>query len=129
MNDYEHIARKRFGQNFLHDRGVIDNILRAIAPSAGEHIVEIGPGQGALTWPLLDRIGELTVIEIDRDLIPRLQAEAHKHGVLRMVEADVLTVDFTALAAGKHDASGRQSAVQHFVADPVPRTGPRRSHS
>ena len=101
MNDHAHVARKRFGQNFLHDRGVIDNILRAIAPSAGECIVEIGPGQGALTWPLLDRIGELTVIEIDRDLIPRLQAEAHKHGVLRMVEADVLTVDFTALAAGK----------------------------
>ncbi|HWT14171.1 MAG TPA: 16S rRNA (adenine(1518)-N(6)/adenine(1519)-N(6))-dimethyltransferase RsmA [Patescibacteria group bacterium] len=100
MNDSPHIARKRFGQNFLHERGIIDRILRAIDPQPGERIVEIGPGQGALTWPLLDRIKTLTAIEIDRDLIPRLQAEAPKHGELQIVEADVLTVDFTALAAG-----------------------------
>jgi 16S rRNA (adenine1518-N6/adenine1519-N6)-dimethyltransferase len=100
MNDSPHIARKRFGQNFLHERGVIERILRAIDPKPGERIVEIGPGQGALTWPLLDRIKTLTAIEIDRDLIPRLRAEAPRHGELSIVEADVLTVDFTALAAG-----------------------------
>ena len=100
MNEPAHVARKRFGQNFLHERGVIDKILRAIDPQPDERLIEIGPGQGALTWPLLDRIKTLTAIEIDRDLIPRLQAEAPKHGTLRIVEADVLTVDFTALAAG-----------------------------
>jgi 16S rRNA (adenine1518-N6/adenine1519-N6)-dimethyltransferase len=100
MNVAPHIARKRFGQNFLHERGIIERILRAIDARPGERIIEIGPGQGALTWPLLDRIKSLTAIEIDRDLIPRLQAEAPKHGELTIVEADVLTVDFTALAAG-----------------------------
>lgn len=100
MNELPHVARKRFGQNFLHERGIIERILRAVDPQAGERIIEIGPGQGALTWPLLDRVGTLTAIEIDRDLIPRLHAEAPKHGVLRIVEADVLVVDFTALAEG-----------------------------
>jgi 16S rRNA (adenine1518-N6/adenine1519-N6)-dimethyltransferase len=100
MNDAPHIARKRFGQNFLHERGIIERIVRAIDPQPGERIVEIGPGQGALTWPLLDRQKLLTAIEIDRDLIPRLQATAPRHGELRIVEADVLTVDFTALADG-----------------------------
>jgi len=100
MNDRAHIARKRFGQNFLHDRSIIDKIVRAIAPKDGERIIEIGPGQGALTWPLLEQIKSLTVIELDRDLIPRLQAEAAKHGALEIIEADVLSVDFTALAAG-----------------------------
>ena len=78
MNDYAHVARKRFGQNFLHERGVIDKIVRAIAPKDGERIIEIGPGQGALTWPLLEQIKSLTAIELDRDLIPRLLAEAPK---------------------------------------------------
>ncbi len=100
MNDYAHVARKRFGQNFLHERGVIDKIVRAIAPKDGERIIEIGPGQGALTWPLLEQIKSLTAIELDRDLIPRLQAEASKHGELKIIEADVLSVDFTAVAAG-----------------------------
>ena len=101
MNASPHVARKRFGQNFLHERGIIERILRAIDPQPGERIIEIGPGQGALTWPLLDRIKILTAIEIDRDLIPRLGAEAPKHGELSIVEADVLSVDFTALAAGE----------------------------
>ncbi len=100
MIETPHIARKRFGQNFLHERGIIERILRAIDPRAGERIIEIGPGQGALTWPLLDRLKALAAIEIDRDLIPRLHAEAAKHGDLQIIEADVLSVDFTALAEG-----------------------------
>lgn len=91
-----HIARKRFGQHFLVDHGVIDAIVRAIAPKPGEALVEIGPGLGALTQPLLERGGALTVIELDRDLAARWRERA---GVT-VIEADALKVDFAALAAG-----------------------------
>ena len=91
-------AKKHLGQNFLHERGVIERIVQAIDPRPGDAIVEIGPGQGALTFPLLDRHGALTAIEFDRDLHAPLQAAAHGHGELRLVEGDVLGVDFTALA-------------------------------
>ncbi len=100
MSEGRHIARKRFGQNFLHDRGIVDRIIRGISPQAGDEIVEIGPGQGALTYPLLLSIGRMRAIEIDRDLIPRLRSIAPKYGILDIIEADVLTVDFTELAAG-----------------------------
>jgi 16S rRNA (adenine1518-N6/adenine1519-N6)-dimethyltransferase len=90
----KHIARKRFGQHFLSDAGTIDAIVAAIAPQAGEPMVEIGPGLAALTQPLVERVGRLTVIELDRDLAARLRA----HGQLDVVESDVLKVDFTALA-------------------------------
>ena len=73
MND-RHIHKKRFGQHFLHDAQVLARIVQAIAPKPGEHVVEIGPGDGALTLPLLRALGRLTVIELDRDLIPRLHA-------------------------------------------------------
>lgn len=89
-----HTARKRFGQHFLVDDGVIAAIVRAIDPRPGEAIVEIGPGLGALTQPLLERCGALTVVELDRDLAARLR----KRAGLEVVEADVLTVDFAALA-------------------------------
>ena len=92
--------RKRFGQHFLHDRQVIDRIIGALAPLASDTIVEIGPGAGALTYPLLDRLGHLVAIELDRDLVPVLRQRSAAHGELRLIEADVLTVDFTALAAG-----------------------------
>lgn len=98
--DAPHVPRKRFGQHFLHQRGVIDRILFALDPKPGERIVEIGPGEGALTLPLLARTGALTAIEIDRDLIPRLRAAAAGVGRLSIVEADALTVDLTALADG-----------------------------
>lgn len=91
-------AKKHLGQNFLHERGVIERIVQAIDPKPGEAIVEIGPGQGALTFPLLDRHGMLTAIEFDRDLHAPLQAAARGHGGLRLIEGDVLGVDFTALA-------------------------------
>jgi 16S rRNA (adenine1518-N6/adenine1519-N6)-dimethyltransferase len=92
-------AKKHLGQNFLHEKGVIARIVQAIDPKPGDAIVEIGPGQGALTFPLLDRHGAITAIEFDRDLHAPLQAAARAHGALRLVEGDVLGVDFTALAA------------------------------
>jgi 16S rRNA (adenine1518-N6/adenine1519-N6)-dimethyltransferase len=90
----KHQARKRFGQHFLADAGVIGGIVREIDPRAGQAMVEIGPGLAALTQPLVERVGRLTVIELDRDLAARLR----KHPQLDVVEADVLNVDFTALA-------------------------------
>jgi 16S rRNA (adenine1518-N6/adenine1519-N6)-dimethyltransferase len=91
-------AKKHLGQNFLHERGVIERIVQAIDPKPGDAIVEIGPGQGALTFPLLDRHGALTAIEFDRDLHAPLQAAAREHGELKLIEGNVLGVDFTALA-------------------------------
>ena len=90
----KHQARKRFGQHFLTDTFVIEQIVSAIAPSAGEQMVEIGPGLAALTQPLVERLGKLTVIELDRDLVLRLQA----HAQLNVIASDVLRVDFTELA-------------------------------
>jgi 16S rRNA (adenine1518-N6/adenine1519-N6)-dimethyltransferase len=89
----EHRARKRFGQHFLVDSTVIDRIVRVINPKPGQALVEIGPGLGAMTQPLLERAGSLTVIELDRDLAARLR----KQPLLQVVEADVLTVDFAGL--------------------------------
>ena len=90
----KHQPRKRFGQHFLTDTFVIEQIVSAIAPIAGEQMVEIGPGLAALTQPLVERLGKLTVIELDRDLVLRLQA----HPQLYVIASDVLRVDFTELA-------------------------------
>jgi 16S rRNA (adenine1518-N6/adenine1519-N6)-dimethyltransferase len=90
----KHVARKRFGQHFLADPAIVDAIVRAIAPKPRDAMVEIGPGLAALTQPLVERLGRLHVIELDRDLAARLRA----HPQLHVVEADVLTVDFTRLA-------------------------------
>jgi 16S rRNA (adenine1518-N6/adenine1519-N6)-dimethyltransferase len=91
----KHIARKRFGQHFLSDAGIIDAIVREIAPQPGQPMVEIGPGLAALTQPLVERLGKLTVIELDRDLAARLRS----HGQLNVIESDVLKVDFAQVAA------------------------------
>jgi len=89
-----HVARKRFGQHFLADDGVLDRIVSAIDPRPGQAVVEIGPGLGALTGPLRERCERLTVIELDRDLAQRLRRDDR----LTVIEADVLRVDFSALA-------------------------------
>lgn len=94
-------AKKHLGQHFLHERGIIDKIVQAVDPKPGDRLVEIGPGQGAITFPLLDRHGELTVIEFDRDLIFPLTEAARAHGTLEVIHRDVLSVDFTALTGGE----------------------------
>lgn len=90
--------KKSLGQNFLHERGVVDRIVLAVNPQPGERLVEIGPGQGAMTFPLLKRHGALTAIEFDRDLLEPLTLQAAAHGALELIHANVLDVDFTALA-------------------------------
>ena len=90
----KHIPRKRFGQHFLTDRGIIEDIVQVIAPKPGQAMVEIGPGLGAMTQPLVERLGHLTVIELDRDLAAQLRARPN----LTVIEADVLRVDFAQLA-------------------------------
>jgi len=90
----KHIPRKRFGQHFLADGGIIEAIVDAIDPQPGQAMVEIGPGLAALTQPLVERLGHLTVIELDRDLAQRL----HSHSQLQVIESDVLRVDFAQLA-------------------------------
>ena len=94
----KHVARKRFGQHFLSDGGIIDAIVQAIDPQPGEPMVEIGPGLAALTQPLVERLGQLTVIELDRDLAVRLRTRSN----LKVVESDVLKVDFAQLAQDMH---------------------------
>ena len=96
-----HRARKRFGQHFLHEPGVIARIVRAVAPKPGDALVEIGPGLGALTVPLLQAAGALTVIELDRDVVPHLRAACGDSPALEVVQADALRVDYTKLAAGR----------------------------
>lgn len=102
MNE-THQAKKRFGQNFLHDPQVIARILRAIHPQPGEALVEIGPGLGALTVPLLEKVvaggGTLNVVEIDRDVIPHLLDATGHSTALQITQADALTVDYRRFAA------------------------------
>ncbi|MBE0403620.1 16S rRNA (adenine(1518)-N(6)/adenine(1519)-N(6))-dimethyltransferase RsmA [Halomonas citrativorans] len=93
----QHRARKRFGQNFLRDLGIISRIVRSIGPREGDRLVEIGPGQGALTAPLLEAAGKLEVIELDRDLIPGLRVQFFNYPDFIIHEGDVLKFDFAAL--------------------------------
>jgi len=92
-----HRPRKRFGQHFLRDSEVLRRIVAAIDPQPGERLVEIGPGLGALTAPLLAAVGELDVVELDRDLLEPLRARCAGRGRLRIHQADALTFDFAAL--------------------------------
>jgi len=93
-----HHPRKRFGQHFLHDQSVIAKIITAIAPQTGQHIVEIGPGLGAITLPLLERCQKLRVVEIDRDAASELSRRAGTSSGLEIIVADALRTDFCALA-------------------------------
>ncbi|HAT9262101.1 TPA: 16S rRNA (adenine(1518)-N(6)/adenine(1519)-N(6))-dimethyltransferase, partial [Legionella pneumophila subsp. pneumophila] len=89
-----HSPRKRFGQNFLQDKYIINEILRAINPLADDNMLEIGPGLGALTQPLLQKLSRLTAIEIDTDLQSYLTCLLASQGKLNLIPADALTVDF-----------------------------------
>ena len=102
MNSKKHLghtARKRFGQNFLHDNHVIQNIVAAIYPQKGQFLVEIGPGLGALTEPVGEQVEHLTVVELDRDLAERLRHHPFLHQKLRVIETDAMQFDFGALYA------------------------------
>lgn len=92
-----HVARKRFGQHFLHDKLIIQRIVDAITPTPEQHLVEIGPGQGALTLPVLKKTGKLDVIELDRDLIPILKNRCKEKGELTIHQADALEFDYNQL--------------------------------
>jgi len=95
----KHRARKRFGQNFLNDSQIIARIVNAIAPAPDDLMVEIGPGQAALTAPLLQKLQRLKVVEIDRNLVAMLRQRPPPGGELEIIEADALTLDFADLAA------------------------------
>lgn len=96
-----HRPRKRFGQNFLRNDRIIHDIVAAIAPRPGQHLVEIGPGQGALTRPLLDAGTTLDVVELDRDLLPGLEALTTERQRFRIWHLDALELDLVRLAAGE----------------------------
>ena len=96
-----HIPRKRFGQHFLCDQSVIQRIVSALNPRPNDHLIEIGPGQGALTLPVIKQHKFLEVVELDRDLIPELHDRVRHAGELKVYEADVLAFDFNTV---KNDA-------------------------
>jgi len=103
MNDKTHLghtARKRFGQNFLHDDYIIDSIVAAIAPQAEDNIVEIGPGLGALTEPVARKVNCLNVVELDRDLAARLEKHPTLQDKLKITQADAMRFDFSELVQG-----------------------------
>jgi 16S rRNA (adenine1518-N6/adenine1519-N6)-dimethyltransferase len=99
MADYKHKPRKRFGQNFLTDRNIVGKIVSAIAPRPGDNLVEIGPGLGAMTRPLLERAQRMQAVELDRNLIPQLVENCRGAGELIVHEADALEFDFSTLGA------------------------------
>lgn len=99
MTSFNAPAKKQLGQHFLHDRNIIARIIQAVDPKPGDHLVEIGPGQGAITFPLLECGRKLTVIEFDRDLITPLSKAAMGIGELTIIHKDVLQVDFGKLGS------------------------------
>jgi 16S rRNA (adenine1518-N6/adenine1519-N6)-dimethyltransferase len=112
--------KKSFGQHFLHEKRYIERIVGAIAPRPEDCVVEIGPGEGALTLPLLAAAGRLTAIELDTDLIPGLSARASAVGAFEVIHADVLGVDFTALAAKLGAARLRLAGnLPYYISSPI----------
>ncbi len=103
-SDLQHRARKRFGQNFLNDHNIIQKIVLSIGPKANDHLVEIGPGKGAITELLADASERLDVIELDRDLVPWLRMKFEKHPGFELHQADALKFDFASLVTEKDKA-------------------------
>lgn len=101
-NESQHRARKRFGQNFLVDHGIIREIVRAIHPQLEDRLVEIGPGKGAITALLADECSHLSVIELDRDLVPWLKVKFEQHPDFQLFQADALSFDFAQLVTPDH---------------------------
>mgnify|MGYP000179457576 CR=1 FL=1 len=104
-----HTPRKRFGQNFLTDTGIIDKIVRSIAPKPSDNLVEIGPGQGAITIPLLALCPAFNVIELDRDLVARLTTLQEQYPGLTINQGDALAFDFSALALPSEASENKKS--------------------
>ena len=115
MTTFSEPAKKHLGQHFLHERPVVEKIVLAVDPQPGDRLVEIGPGQGAITFPLLRRHGSLTAIEFDRDLLAPLAAAAEGVGNLTLLPGDVLGVDFTALAGPAAGEPGGADGVIRLV--------------
>jgi len=107
-----HTPRKRFGQNFLHDQGVIYNIISSIQAKPDEHWVEIGPGLGALTEPLLKQGIRLDVVELDRDLVVLLKEKFSQYDKLQIHSADALRFDFSELLTSSGEASERREKLR-----------------
>ena len=121
MQDFEtdgHRARKRFGQNFLSDPNIIRKIIDAIRPQPGELMVEIGPGLGAMTAPLIERLGHLHVVEIDRDLIARLH-ETYVPAQITVHEGDALKFDFGSLCAGGDQSLRIVGNLPYNISTPI----------
>ena len=110
-----HAPRKRFGQHFLTDSAITEAIVAAIDPKPGQALVEIGPGLGAMTEPLLARSERLTVVELDRDLAARLR----RNPALEVIEADVLNVDFGGLAAARQQPLRIVGNLPYNISTPI----------
>ncbi|MDH5433602.1 MAG: 16S rRNA (adenine(1518)-N(6)/adenine(1519)-N(6))-dimethyltransferase RsmA [Gammaproteobacteria bacterium] len=100
FNPYTHQAKKRFGQNFLKDGRIINQIVQSIQPADGDQILEIGPGLGAITREILPLVGKMTVIELDREIIPKLKYNCDGLGELKILQQDALKTNFNDLANG-----------------------------
>ncbi|KFN49293.1 16S rRNA (adenine(1518)-N(6)/adenine(1519)-N(6))-dimethyltransferase RsmA [Arenimonas composti] len=118
MSGFKAPPKKNLGQHFLADRSYVERIVLAVNPQPGERLVEIGPGQGAITFPLLRKHGELTVIEFDRDLITPLMEASEGVGRLTVIHKDVLQVDFTKLA-GDEGALRLVGNLPYNISSPI----------
>ncbi len=115
----EHKARKRFGQNFLTDQGVINGIVRAISPRKEDLLVEIGPGKGAITELLADQCDHLRVIELDRDLVPWLKVKFEKHPDFQLFQADALRFDFANLLSPEYSSLRVVGNLPYNISTPL----------
>lgn len=115
----QHKARKRFGQNFLTDQAIIERIVLSIQPQTHDKLVEIGPGLGALTCPLIDITGALDVIELDRDIIPKLQLNCGLKGQLSIHNVDVLNFDFATLLTSNSEKLRIVGNLPYNISTPI----------